>query len=386
MLNWNWDLIAALYDTTFTFFFFALAFLMFFISYKGTKAKNRYGATSTIVCGIFFIIFGFYNNIFGFLPFPFTGFIVWWIGIMLTINVIFAFLIHRTYGKLDKQKIMEKQMDSESDEPLLVSYIHKIKREDPYQEEISIKMEGIRKTFHLAGLLIVVAYYGFFLLPPLTQIVNDTIIVVINDTEPIYSMLWGELSNYPYSKQDFTAVVDLTIFALIGAMIFMIFSELIRVLCGPEYSIFNMLTKAVLRKKEYNAVGPQIYLITGSIFVYILYLLELLPAAIIFTAILVACFSDAIAALVGRRFGRHKVECIGGDIKSIEGFIAGTTLSYLIGLIFVGPLYALIGAVIFLILDYFPIIIADNILNPIFISIGIGLFYFLLGFPLGWVF
>ena len=92
------------------------------------------------------------------------------------------------------------------------------------------------------------------------------------------------------------------------------------------------------------------------------------------TGILVACFSDALAALIGRRYGKHKVTCIGGDIKSVEGFIAGSGSAFLIGfIILANPIYALIGAIIFFLLDYFPIIIADNILNPIAITLGIGM-------------
>ena len=58
-------------------------------------------------------------------------------------------------------------------------------------------------------------------------------------------------------------------------------------------------------------------------------------------------------------------------------------VAYVIGLFFVGPFYAIIGAVIFFITDYFPAFTADNILNPIFIPIGIQLFIVLLGLPVG---
>ncbi|TXT61423.1 MAG: conserved membrane protein of unknown function [Promethearchaeota archaeon] len=386
MIYLNWDVIVEIYSTTLTFFFFAIGFLLFFVSYKGKKAKNRYGAISTIICGGFFLIFGFYNNIFGFFPYPFTGWMVWWIGIMLSINLIFAFLIHRAYTKINDNKSAnitpgnDKECDS-----FLVAYLKKRGAQESYRENISIKMESIRKSFHLAGLLMVLAYYGFFFIPPLTQIVNDSIIVFITDTEAVYTSLWGDLSRYPYTKNDFTAIIDITMFALTGAMVFMIFSEVIRVLWGSEYSLFNLLTKAVLRYKEYNAAGPQVYLITGTVFTYLLYMIGLIPESITFTGILVACFSDAIAALVGRKYGKHKVKCIGGEMKTVEGFIAGTVLSFLIGLIFVGPFYALVGALIFLILDYFPLVVADNILNPIFISIGIGIVYFFIGLPLGFV-
>ena len=51
---------------------------------------------------------------------------------------------------------------------------------------------------------------------------------------------------------------------------------------------------------------------------------------------------------------------------------------------FVGPIYAIMGAFIFFLTDYLPAVTADNILNPIFIPIGIQLLIFLLGVPVGW--
>jgi len=89
--------------------------------------------------------------------------------------------------------------------------------------------------------------------------------------------------------------------------------------------------------------------------------------------------------VIGRRFGKHKVHLRNNEMKSIEGFIAGTLVAYIIGFIFVGPIYAIIGALIFFMTDYFPAFTADNILNPIFIPIGMQLFILLLGLPVGWV-
>lgn len=103
-----------------------------------------------------------------------------------------------------------------------------------------------------------------------------------------------------------------------------------------------------------------------------------------FTGVLIACLSDAAAALFGRRYGKHKVTVRSRDTKSVEGFLAGTILAYIIGLILVGPVYAIIGAVIFFLTDYFPVYTADNILNPICIPIGIQLLILLLGLPVGW--
>ena len=258
-------------------------------------------------------------------------------------------------------------------------------KENPYVGEITFKMELIRKSFHLTGLLLVLVYFGFFsLLYPLAQIVSDSVIVLINDIGPAYEILWGDVTLFYYTPGYFQAVIGLTMMALIGALMFALISDLIRIIWGPEYSVFNFLTKSMLRKKERNAAGPQIYIITGFIFSYMLHMAEILDILAVFSGILIACLADAAAALIGRRYGKHKVQVRSKDTKSIEGFLAGTILAYIIGLILVGPIYAIIGAVIFFITDYFPIYTADNLLNPIFIPIGIQILIAILGLPVGW--
>ena len=252
-------------------------------------------------------------------------------------------------------------------------------KENPYRDEIPFRMEIIRKSFHLSGFLLLVAYYG------VASLVNDGIIVMIYQIEPSYNFLWGDLSTYPFAFGDFRAAVEITMFALIAALAFAIISDIIRIVWGPEYSVFNFLTKAMLRNKEKNAAGPQIYIITGFIFSYMLFIANIIPdIRVFFAGILIACLSDASAGLIGRRFGKRKVILRNKEVKSIEGFIAGVLVAYIIGLVLVGPIYAIMGALIFFLTDYLPSVTADNILNPIFIPIGIQLMVILLGLPIGW--
>ena len=378
-MDW-WQITGGIYNWTFSAFFFILTVLMIIIAKKGYKSGNMYGCISTSVCGVIFLIYGMYNAIFSFLPYPYNGFMVWWIGIIIAIYFAFALLVKRIIKKIENNKIDigEENVKKYS----LATYVGYMRKESPYHEQISIKMEGLRKSFHLVGFLVPLAYFGFFFIPPITLLVSDSVYLYVHQSEAIYYPLWGSLSAFPYTKGDFQAIIDLTMFALIATLVFAIISDLIRVLWGAEYSIYSLLTSAVLRNKELNAMGPQIQLVCGAIFAYWLYTLGLIPISASMAAILIACLSDAAAALIGRKYGKHKVKCIGGDIKSVEGFIAGVGSAYLIGLFCVGPFYALIAALIFFILDYFPIVIADNILNPIVISIGLGVAMALLGIPI----
>jgi len=378
-----WTGVDEVYNLTLSFSFFVLMFLMFQIGRKGYKADNRYGGVSTIICGFCFLIFGFYNSIVRFFPYPYNGFMVWWIGIILFVNLIFFMIIKREIKKISMENLEEPLGGGKR--PVLRRYIERMTKENPYIGEITFKMELIRKSFHLTGFLLVLAYFGFFsLLYPVTLIVSDSVIELIHDIGPAYELLWGDTSLFYYNPGDFQAVIGLTMMALIGALMFALISDLIRIIWGPEYSVFNFLTKSMLRKKERNAAGPQIYIITGFIFSYMLYMANILHILAVFSGILIACLSDAAAALIGRRYGKHKIQVRSKDTKSIEGFLAGTILAYIIGLIIVGPIYAIIGAVIFFITDYFPIYTADNLLNPIFIPIGIQILITILGIPVGW--
>ena len=377
-----WSAVDQIYNLTLSLSFFLLMILMFQVGRKGNKTGNRYGGVSTIICGVCFLIFGYYNSVVRFFPYPYNGFMVWWIGINLLINLVFFSLIKKDVEKMR----IENEVPSLKGEKksILRRYVERMTKENPYKEDIPFKMELIRKSFHLTGFLLLIAYFGFFMLFPVTLIISDSVIVLINDIKPAYEFLWGDIALFPYSPGEFQAIIDLTMMALIGALMFAIISDLIRVIWGPEYSVFNFLTKSMLRNKEKNAMGPQIYIITGFVFSYMLYMAGLINILVFFSGVLIACLSDAAAALIGKKYGKHKVKVMSKETKSIEGFLAGVIISYLIGLILIGPIYAIIGAIIFFMTDYFPRVIADNILNPIFIPIGIQLFILLLGLPVGW--
>ncbi|MFX1443474.1 MAG: hypothetical protein ACFFHV_08685 [Promethearchaeota archaeon] len=358
---------------------------MFFIGFKGHTVQNHYGGISTIICGIIFIIFGFYQIFFGLFLYPYIGFTVWWMGIIIAINGIFGLFVRRELKKIGiEHQNGAYPASATSQKSSLRKFIHIMTQQNPNGDNISLKMEAFRKSFHLWGILFILAYFGFFFLPPLTEMVNRNVIDFIKETKWLYSIIWGDVDKYPYKKKDFQAVIDITMFALIGALFFTVIPDIIRVIWGPEYSFLNFITKPILRNKEQNSIGPQIFLLIGVSFSYMLYIMGLVNVLVAFTGILIACFSDALAALVGRFFGKHKVKCIVGNIKSIEGFIAGTSSAFIIGLILLGPIYAFLAAFIFFLLDYFPIYIADNILNPIVIIIVIHLAVFFSGIPIGW--
>ena len=85
--------------------------------------------------------------------------------------------------------------------------------------------------------------------------------------------------------------------------------------------------------------------------------------------ICIAVFSDMFAALIGRKWGKHKWWCAKG--KSYEGTIAGFLVGFFTSMVFIGPILAFIGGLIFIFTDIAldKIKISDNASNPIFMAI-----------------
>lgn len=377
-----WNLVAIGYNVVLLGIFLLIAVLMFYIGYRGRK-ENSYGSVSTITSSIFLLISIILLMVFRedhfIIHYPFMGFMVWWFFMVFGVFAGFGLLIKRVVSNLDA----ENKNNSHPNVSGLKKFILGIREESPYREQIPVKMEIFRKCFHLIGLLFIFGYFGFFF-PPITELANIGIYIFIDSTKGLYNFLWGSLSNYPYLSGGLEAINYISLFALLAAFIFMVISDLIRVLWGPEYSIFHFITKSTLRNEERNAVGPQIYLIVGAIFTYVLYLIGIVNIFAFTAGLLIACLSDALAALVGRIWGKKDVICPGGHEKTIEGFIAGTLSAYLIGLLFLGPIYAIVAAVVFLITDYFPMAIADNFLNPILIPLIIMVVQLIIQIPIGW--
>jgi dolichol kinase len=363
-----------LWNSILTLFLFISGGILLIISYKGYKVKNFYGGNSTLLSAIILILFGCLNSFRGLFLWPYSGFFIWWATGLSIFYLIFALFVKQKEIKLIKRRTIP---DTTIDEQFSDTNF--------YQKEISIKNELYRKSFHLAGLLIIASFYGIGF-GAITNIVNNAVIEYIS-SEPgttAYELIWGPISLYPYVVNDPQAIADLTFFALWGTFAFISFPEYIRVLIGAKYSLYNRVTKSVLRGKEYKSAGPQIFLVLGATTSFFFAQMGWIPYQASIASSLTACFSDALAAVIGRKYGKHKVTVFRRNTKSLEGFLVGVGSAYLICLIFLGPIYALVAAFIFFLLDYFTISIADNLLNPILISLGLLIANILIGIPMGW--
>ena len=376
---------AKIWNTMLTFTLFLSGVFLVAVARRARNANNTYGAVSTAISAILIFLFAFVNNVWGLFPgkdgsleggYPLNAFFIWWVGIILAVYLGYTFKVWRK----DQKEARQHRDDQDA-------YWELFRNQDKnlYQADISVKMEGVRKAFHLAGLLLVASFYGLGFIGPVTAIVNNNALNHIYNVDPTgYMFLFGPQSLYSYFLNDPQANQDFTFFALLATLAFVLIPDIIRANWATRYSLYNRLTGKVLRGKEYKAAGPQVYLIVGVCFSYLLYMRGAYPVNIPMAAALVACFSDALAALLGRKWGKRQVKCPGGKIKTLEGFVAGVGSAYLISLIFVGPILALVAAGVFFLLDYFPNPVADNLSNPILISLALWAVAAWGGVPIGW--
>ncbi|MBD3187691.1 hypothetical protein GF325_12725 [Candidatus Bathyarchaeota archaeon] len=116
------------------------------------------------------------------------------------------------------------------------------------------------------------------------------------------------------------------------------------------------------------------------------------PFPIFISVAFVSSLSDAAANLVGRKYGKHKFPK--GSKKSIEGYIAGVTSSFLLVVMFFSVLppelfnykaippigvisIASMASFIFFMIDLFSSGVSDNILNPLLTGAGMVVVYLL---------
>ncbi len=155
------------------------------------------------------------------------------------------------------------------------------------------------------------------------------------------------------------------------------------------YFPFKRITDRVMRPRERTRLGASVYFVVGTMIIFLaLYLISnilltwfqlpciwMLSGWLAVGAVMVAAIGDGMAAIIGMRFGRHRIR---GN-RTLEGAIAGFIFGFLAFLplwFFFGiPLiYGLIAASVLLIVDLSAPPLDDNLLNPI--AIGLVLAFF----------
>lgn len=115
--------------------------------------------------------------------------------------------------------------------------------------------------------------------------------------------------------------------ALVGMLVVLIILEYVRLQLSINIPLLGFFYN-FRRPSEENALGGELYFLLG-----VLVSLSVFETGIALAAILMAVFGDIAAALVGRKFGRHRPRAFGGK-KSLEGAAAGLLVNFAVGLLF----------------------------------------------------
>ena len=190
--------------------------------------------------------------------------------------------------------------------------------------------------------------------------------------------------------------VSLTLVLVLGSFFLLLFAfvDIVRLLkfewVPPK--ITGMFSKA-MKKHEIGSFTATFDMILGAIPA-----IFFLPLSLVAAIVMISALADAAASIVGKRWGKHKFPK--GGKKSVEGYIAGSAVAFVVGYIivlilgftfaqplttvaFLVPLaYAGIAALVFFVLDVLSLPLDDNVLNPIGITFGFLPIWLLLGIPL----
>ncbi|MBD3353108.1 MAG: hypothetical protein GF364_16625, partial [Candidatus Lokiarchaeota archaeon] len=124
----------------------------------------------------------------------------------------------------------------------------------------------------------------------------------------------------------------------------------------------NHTIQRTLRKEELDTIAAYVYMPVGYLFIALT-----CPETVIIGVFCLSAFADSAAAIVGIKFGKHKIDI--NPKKSWEGLIGGFATAAVTTSLFVGPIWGISAALLFAVLDLLtPTIIKinDNISVPVF--------------------
>jgi dolichol kinase len=133
--------------------------------------------------------------------------------------------------------------------------------------------------------------------------------------------------------------------------------DLLRLRWGPLHRLLDERVGAYLRPSEHRRLISVHYLTSAAVL-----LAWSVPPAIGATALLYLVAGDAAAALVGRRFGRHRL-----GRKSLEGSLACFAVCLGLGALLLPgrPLAVLGGALVATLVEALPLPVDDNLSVPL---------------------
>jgi len=137
-------------------------------------------------------------------------------------------------------------------------------------------------------------------------------------------------------------------------LLFMAF-EFYRIRHGIPHKEAEAIAKPLMRSHEKRGIGGHVFFAAGAFVAVLAY-----PREIAIAALLISVLADGGAAIVGSRWGRHKI--IGK--KTLEGSLVLFLIAFALAALLVGPLLAaFVGAIVATFVELLPI--NDNLMIPI---------------------
>jgi len=207
---------------------------------------------------------------------------------------------------------------------------------------VNLKSETLRKLLHLAGLLIPISYFIFG---------KNTTLLFLSIALVIF------LVAEPYRiSRDTTKKIIQGIRPLLKEETFRIVSK------GIEE--IDRKIREITRKEEEICIAAHVYFSIASLLVILFS-----PKMIAMGVISAATVGDALAAIVGIRWGFHRFK----NGKSLEGSVAFFLSSFFVLLLFLNLPYAIIGAVVGTISELYNFPPNDNFSNQLVMAFFVNL-------------
>ncbi len=139
---------------------------------------------------------------------------------------------------------------------------------------------------------------------------------------------------------------------------------------GYSFPLLGVITRSSIRKTEERgfAFGPITLLLGASLS------LALFSPLVSSTVIWIVAFADAIATIVGRSIGNHRIPY--NVKKSIEGSLAAWIVAFLCGCVYLPLFPAILAGLFASLIESLPLRSLDNL----FVPIGAGLLLLCLGY------
>ncbi|MFA4647450.1 SEC59/DGK1/VTE5 family protein [Pyrococcus kukulkanii] len=196
---------------------------------------------------------------------------------------------------------------------------------------MSLKVEIKRKALHMTGLSVPIIYYLFGRVVTLSFVI--TFLIIFLALEP------------------FRVIEELR--------------DRIKRKLGLPNGVINMIEKevdSIAREHERRGIGAHIYFTVAALIIVYFF-----PREVAIGSIAVATLGDAMAAIIGKPFGRHRFK----NGKSVEGSLAYFLTGLLILTPLVGLKMALLGALVGTLAELYELPPDDNFSNQLAIAIAL---------------